>query len=415
MSHPPQPTSRAADTAFCLPIFDGDYKANPYPTLRNISDSSHGVARVTLPSGLAAWIITRHELATMVLNDRRFRKSLPATSSSTQPSIHPIFQHMLGSDPPEHTRLRARVSREFVSRQIGEQRGFVETSCNALIARLVRQQEIELVADFAVPAALATICAVIGLPQGDAATLQRWSERLLQADFDNPQLFPVIGDEIHDYLDRLLERTDGVRPASLFSRLARQVADGALSRNEMFAMIFLLVSAGYETSANLISASVLTLLEHPEHWSAICAQPTLAAAAVDELLRFASPLEMSTPRLASTDVNIAGTLIREGDTVFVALGAANRDCSLFDEPDKFDIARANAKEHVAFGHGIHFCLGAQLARLQAEIAIGLLATHLPGLCLHGAKQPPRWLPGLVMRGLAHLHLINGQPAPIRPP
>jgi cytochrome P450 len=170
-------------------------------------------------------------------------------------------------------------------------------------------------------------------------------------------------------------------------------------------MIFLLLNAGYETSANLTSSGVLALLNDPVQWMALLADPSLAARGVEELLRFESPLQMSTPRFAAEDIVLEGQTIAAGDMVFVGLGEANRDVSHFPDPDRLDLRRENASQHMAFGHGVHFCLGAPLARLEGEIAVAAFVRHFPEARYDESMGPPVWEPGFVVRGLSALHLV----------
>ena len=390
-----------------LPIFDPLYKADPLTTLRRLQTEGERVLRVRLPSGVLAWLVTDYEMARTVLADPRFSKHSPQQAhGSGGEHSHPVFHHMLQMDPPEHTRLRALVARNFVPQQMKAHVARIQSICDQLVEALAVRNKIELVAEFAVPLALAAICSIIGIPQSDAWYVQRWTNLLVKADFEDPSQFSLIGEEIHGYFERLLDSRT-LRDDTVFGQLAFRVGTGEISRNELFAMAFLLLNAGYETSANFIGNGVFALLRTGRaQWSALCSDPSLVAGAVEELLRFESPLEMATPRFAASAIELAGIRIAKGDMVFAVLAAANRDAAQFFDPDTLDIARPNGPRHLAFGHGIHFCLGAQLARLQGQIALRALTRRLPTLTLDGEKEPPVWQLGLIMRGVSHLHLAH---------
>ena len=393
---------------FDLPIFDSHYKADPHTTLRGMNTKGEPLLRVRLPSGVLAWLITDYDLARAVLADARFSKQSPRQAQKTLgEESHPVFDHMLQLDPPEHTRLRALVARIFVSQHIKAHSDHIQTRCDQLIDSLTARNEIELVSQFAVPLALSTICYLIGIPESESGQVQHWAERLVKAEFEDPRLFSVIGKESQDYLESLLASPALLSDATVLSQLTLAIQSGDMSRNELFAMVFLLLNAGYETSANFIANAVFALLRSPgTNWSALCSNPSRVPGALEELLRTESPLEMASPRYAGSSVEIAGTHIPRGDLIFVALAAANRDKAHFKEPDDLDITRPNAHRHLAFGHGVHFCLGAQLARLQGQIALHSLTLRLPRLALDLGKEASVWQPGLIMRGLSHLHLIH---------
>ena len=357
------------------------------------------VRRTKLPSGACAWVVDDCQLARKALNDPRFSKRRPRDDGST----HFLYRHMLTLDPPEHTRLRSFVSPFFLPGRIRQLRPQIQSDCDALLDGL--GSRVNFVAAFARPLALCSICRLTGIPCEDAPRIDSWAQRLVQADFEDSSQFPVIAGEVCAYLDELLDRARPSPDGPLFAHLADVVARGELDRQEMFSMTFLLLNAGFETSANLVAAGVLSLLERRPQWEAVCADPAVAALAVEELLRFESPLQMSTPRYALEDVILDGQTIGAGEMIFAALGAANRDAAQFTDPDRLDITRENACRHVAFGHGAHFCLGAPLARLEAEIAISSFARAFPEARYDNAMGPPLWDRGFVLRGLAALHLV----------
>jgi cytochrome P450 len=226
----------------------------------------------------------------------------------------------------------------------------------------------------------------------------------VDADFEDAGMFPRIAEEMCSYFEELLARA-AAPPGSVFHHLAAEVCRGALAREEMFAMTFLLLNAGFETSTALIASGVLALLEQPSQWTELGSDPSLVPSCVTELLRYVSPLEMSTPRFAAEDVTLAGRRLRRGDMVLVALGAANRDALRFPEPDAFGLRRENACQHLAFGFGAHYCLGAHLAQLVAEIAIAAFASAFPHARYDESQGSPSWDRGFVVRALSELRLL----------
>jgi cytochrome P450 len=260
---------------------------------------------------------------------------------------------------------------------------------------------------FALPFPLTVICELLGVPPADEPRIRRWSARLLAADLDEPARVPDIADELREYLLALARLKRQSPDDRLFTALVSAHDAGELSASELTAMGFLLLVAGHETTVSLIGNGVLALLRHRSEWRRLCANPGLAPAAVEELLRYDSPLEVATARYATAEIRINDVRIGPGEMVFVGLGAANRDARCFHDPARLDIARADAGEHVAFGHGIHYCLGASLARLEGEIAFTELAQRCPHLTLAVAADELRWKPGLIMRGLERLPVKIG--------
>jgi cytochrome P450 len=393
------------------PFVDATCQTEPQAVLRQIAPPERPIRKIRLPSGTVAWVLTDPRLGRTVLSDSRFSKRrLTRDKNSTNDGVHFIFRHMLCLDPPEQTRLRALVSKAFARHRVAERRQEVHVTCDRLIAALRGVDEAEIVSGYARSLSLATISSIIGIPLEDQPQIQHWSERLVIADFEDPSMFPRIAAEMCSYFEKLFQRTRRVPSASIFSSMSEAIENGAMTKEEMFSMTFLLLNAGYETSANLIASGILTLLRDRSQWSEICQNPSLATRSLEELLRIESPLQMTSPRFSTVDIAIAGERIRAGDMLFVALGAANRDASEFFEPDKLDIFRKNASQHLSFGYGPHYCIGAHLARLECEIAIGRFSQNFPNARYDEAKGSPVWDRGFVMRGLSALHLLLGEPS-----
>jgi cytochrome P450 len=386
-----------------LPILDAAFKSDPYPFYDALRRAGHSVARVRLPSGVEAWLAVGHDAARRLLGDARLSKDAAharrdGPSSYTVP--HSIFRHLLTIDPPDHTRLRPLVSRAFSPRAVERLRPRIESIAAGLLDRIAPRGACELIEEYALPLPLRVICDVVGVPEADVSCVQDWSARLLAADMGEPELVPGIAGELHEYLLALAGEKRRAADRSVFAELVAARQAGALSEAELTAMGFLLLLAGHETTVNLIANGTLALLENPPAWRRMSTGGD-AAAVVEELLRHGSPLEVATARYATEDVEIEGVRIRSGDMVFVGLGAANRDPQAFPEPDRLDPDR-DPVGHLAFGHGIHYCPGAALARLEGEIALRGLARRFPDLELGVSPGSLRWKPGLIMRGLERL-------------
>ena len=388
-----------------LPIFDAAFKANPHHLYSILRDAGHSVVPVRLPTGVEAWLVIGHEAARQLLNDPRLSKR------TLHRPMHPVFDHLLTMDPPEHTRLRAIAAREFSTQRIRLLRPRITHLATCLLDAIAHRDEVDLLDTFALPLPLKVICELLGIPAADEVRIRDWSARLLEADLEHPDRVPEVAQELHEYLLMLAAAKRDTADDSLFNALVIAADRGELTRTELTAMGFLLLVAGHETTVNLIGNGVVALLRHRREWELLCADEHLATAAVEELLRYESPLDVATARLAVADVSIDGVCIRQGETVFVGLGAANRDGHSFDAPACLTIGRPDVGEHLAFGHGIHYCLGASLARLEGEIAFGQLARRFPNIELGVPVDALRWNPGLIMRGLERLPVRLGGSRP----
>lgn len=378
-----------------LPVLDPAFKADPHSRYAEWRAQGRTIVPIRLPTGLEAWLVIGHDAARELLSDPRLSKVAPDGGG---PPAHPLFRHMLTLDPPEHTRLRSIIAREFTVRRVGLLRPRIREIVVRLIEAASRAETADLVQALALPLPLEVICALIGMPAGDDGRVLRWSQRLAAADLDAPADVPAIADEIHEHLSRLAAGKRRAPDDSLLSGLVAAQDRGELSGTELTAMTFLLLSAGHETTANLIGNGVLALLRSPARWAALCANEDLARATVEEVLRFESPLEVATIRHATDEIPLGDASIRPGDTVFIGLAAANRDPRRFERAGEFDPGRHPAAAHLAFGHGVHYCVGATLARAEGEVAFVELSRRFPRLALDIPFDELEWTPGLIMRG-----------------
>ncbi|MGW1275340.1 cytochrome P450 family protein [Streptomyces tsukubensis] len=371
------------------------FTENPYPYYAAAREQGP-VHRVHGPEG-TFWLIVGHEEARAALTDERLVKS-PLTVGFSSLEGRIIGPNLLEVDPPDHTRLRKLVAREFTMRRVEQLAPRIEEITGELLDAMVPAGRADLIGAFAFPLPIIVICELLGVPPGDRDSFRIWSHSIVAPE-DQSEVEPALI-ALGTYLDELIEtkRRQG-STGDLLSDLirARDESDDRLSAPELRALGFLLLIAGHETTVNLIGNGVRALLAHPGQLAALRADPGLLDGAVEEMLRYDGPVETSTLRYSAEDVPVGGTVIPAGDVVLVGLGAADRDPARFPDADTFDIRR-DTRGHLAFGHGVHFCVGAPLARLEARIALTALLGRCPGLAADPAGGPPEWLPGLLMRG-----------------
>jgi cytochrome P450 len=317
---------------------------------------------------------------------------------------------MLFRDPPDHTRLRSTANMAFTPRHVNKMRAPIEALATRLAADVKAQDgPVDFIASFAYPLPVLVIAGILGVPDDDFSSFRDWAA-VIAAAIDLPvsglaqfvQRADTITAELAEYLRWIVhERRKNPQDDLISAMIAAETDEGKINEKELISTLILLLVAGHETTVNLIGNGTLALMQHPDQWRALVDDPTLARNATEELLRYDSPVQMTT-RLAFEDMELAGTRIRRGTEVFYVLGSANRDPRAFEEPDRLDIQR-DVGRIMSFGMGIHFCLGSQLARLEGEIAFGALARELADLELATGK--PHWRPGLVLRGLQELPVI----------
>ena len=317
--------------------------------------------------------------------------------------LEPALHNMLDSDPPDHTRLRSLVHQGFTPRRIEDLRKRIQTLCESLLDQAAAQGRFDLVKAYSLPLPMTIISDMLGVPQADRARFQRWSTKVVNVAslkdllLGLPSLLMFMR-----YMRQLIAQRRADPQDDLISALvqARDEND-QLSEDEVVGTIILLLIAGHETTVNLISNGTLALLENPEQCALLKAQPELMPTAIEELLRFTSPVEISTERYAREPLEYQGVTIPKGTAIFGIIGSANRDEEYFDDPDTLNIERTPNK-HLSFGQGIHYCLGAPLARLEAEIAFATLFERMPNLRL--ATDPARlpWRRNTFLRGLEQL-------------
>jgi cytochrome P450 len=392
---------------------------NPFPLFASVRERG-AVHAVTLADGHDAFLVVGYDEARTALNDPRFSKDMQAALALSSEVVAeglpgPVFaRHMLNVDPPDHTRLRRLVAAAFSMSRIEELRPQVQEIIDDLldaVAALGPDDRVDLVASFAFPLPFTVICELLGVPKPDRPALGRELTALLSpvstpAEYDRAK---AASDAVVAMLTALVEAKEKAPGDDLVTGLLEaRDGDERLSQHELLSTIFQLIVAGHDTTTSLIGNSVVALLRKPEQLALLRAHPDRIAAAVEEFLRYDAPVPHSTFRYAVEPVELAGTTIPAGAQVIISLAAANRDARHYAEPETLDIDRPYVR-HLAFGHGIHFCLGAALARMEGQLALASLLRRFPLLRLGGRDADLHWGhgDGLVLRGLSDLPVIPG--------
>ncbi|WP_194832972.1 cytochrome P450 [Nocardia sp. XZ_19_369] len=374
----------------------------PYSQLRDGDDS---LRRVTLFDGRPAWVVTKHETARALLADPRLSSD---RSHPNFPAVSPRFRMFrngprvfIALDPPEHTAKRRMLISEFTVKRIKGMRADIERIVHGCLDDLLAAgPPADLVGRFALPVPSLVICRLLGVPYADHELFQDASRRIVQG----TTAAEAIGAraEVEAYLDGLITTLQNQPGPGLLSALAAdQLAHGGIDRGELVATAMLLLVAGHETTASMIALSVITLLAHPDQHAALRADPSLIPGAVEELLRYLAIADVGGGRFATADIEIDGHLIKAGDGVLVSNAIANRDGSVFADPDTFDVHRS-ARHHLSFGYGVHQCLGQNLARLELEVALAALSERVPTLRLAVPVEQLTLRPGSTIQGVNDL-------------
>jgi cytochrome P450 PksS len=382
------------------------FKANPHPFYAGLR-AEEPVCPVVLPDKQVVWLVTRYDDVAMILRDERFAKDkkwalAPGQKQPWVPALfRPLERNMLDVDPPDHTRLRALVQKAFTPSVVERVRERIVKLTEDLLDRAMERGRMDLVRDYALPLPTTIIAEMLGVPVEDRHKFHRWSRAIVQSNPSGWRMLRAIPSAVLflRYIRKLV-RTRRARPQDdLVSALVQvEQAGDQLNEDELLAMVFLLLIAGHETTVNLIGNGTLALLEHPEQMEKLRNDPTLVKSAVEELLRHSGPLETATERFTREAVTVANVTIPRGALVYAVLTSANRDERQFPNPDAVDVTR-EPNRHLAFGLGIHYCLGAPLARLEAQIAFGTLLRRVSALRLAVPADALRWRRGLVLRGL----------------
>lgn len=378
------------------------FKANPYPFYARLRAETP-VARTRL-FHKPGWLVTRYDDVLTVLKDERFSNDWPAKMPWVFRFARPTTRHMLNMDAPDHTRLRTLVHKAFTPRLIEHLRERICNVCDELLNVASSRGRMELIHDYALPLPLTIISELLGIPEEERLRFHALSRSSLSAstNFDVVRSFP---DQMRllRLIRKLIAQRRGDPGEDLLTAMIQAEETGdKLSEVELVAMVLLLLIAGYETTVNLIASGTLALMQNPEQLVKFRQNPALAGAAIEELLRYTSPLDLASARITREEVRMGGVTIPQGDFVVAVLGSANHDETQFPDPETLDITR-EPNRHVAFGGGAHFCLGAPLARLEGQIALTTLFRRFPDLRLaRRGGETLRWRKSLILRGLEEL-------------
>jgi cytochrome P450 len=382
----------------------------PVPEIRTIG-GDRPVFRAQLPDGRIVWLVSGYANVRQVITDQRFSRAMAVAPGQAQPGFEMFAAGSInGMDPPEHTRLRKLVASAFTRRRAEALRPRVASIVNRLIdAMLDWPQPVDLAAGFSLPLPAQVICEMLGVPAADTGQFHAWSDTVM-GDWqrDSDEIMTALA-ELYGYFGRLIEIKRAQPADDLVSALiaARDDTD-RLSEQELTVMCCTLLIGGHETTANQINLSLLLLFDHPGQVAKLRADPGLIPGAVEELLRYARLGGLAPARVASEDVAIGGVTIPAGEQVIPLFATANRDPSVFADPDRFDVTR-DAASHLSFGAGVHHCLGAQLARVELQEAFRGLIGRLPGLRLAVPASELEFKPGMAIHSLRELPVLWGEP------
>jgi cytochrome P450 len=409
----------ASDAEFDLlmPLRSAGSLEDPYPVY-SLLRTVHPVLPVPIADfdGPGVWLLTRYRDVHTVLRDNRFsvdRLSAPLIRNNLERLPGFIRQSAVGMrsmlvmDPPDHTRVRKLVNKAFTPRRIAELRPRIEALVAEELDQISKSDAFDLIHDMAEPLPAIVIAELLGVPADDHRRFRNWSSALISGIAARSDAERSVGTEaaakIMGYLsDVIAERRKEPRDDLISAMIQAQEERDVLSDSELLATCNLILLAGHETTTNLIGNGMLALLREPEQLERLRAEPERIETAVEELLRYDGPVQ-ATIRVATEDIDLDGNSIPKGAVLLVSIGAANRDPEVFEEPDRLDIAR-DPNPHIGFGFATHFCMGAPLARLEAQLAIGTLIQRFPELRLLDAA--PEYRPNPVLRGLKQLNLAT---------
>ncbi|WP_339223984.1 cytochrome P450 [Paenibacillus sp. FSL W7-1332] len=381
-------------------LFTKEFTHNPYPVYEKLRQSDP-ILNLQFPDGRFGWLISNYEQAVEALKDGRFSKDIAKAMGQEQTSV--FSTNMLFSDPPDHKRLRGLVQKGFTPQRIADMRGHIQEIADNLLDAVSSRDTINLIDDYAFKLPIIVISEILGVPTEDQDKFRLWSNSIIGA--SNQEMNEQVVQHMNEFIAYLKDWFAKVREQpgdDMISQLVIAENQGdRLSEQELYGVVTLMIIAGHETTVNLIGNGVLALLEHPEQRKLLQEQPELIHGAIEEMLRYNGPVEFSTSRWAAEDMDFHGVHMKKGDLVVIALNSANRDASQFENPDIFDITREKS-QHLAFGKGIHLCLGAPLARLEGEIAINTLLRRYPHFELQRDIDELEWRPGMIVRGVKEI-------------
>ena len=399
-----------------LDTTSAQFRHDPYPTYATLR-KNEPVPLINEVTMGKAWLVTRYDDVVTVLKDPRFSNDSRKTATEVRktpwwmPRVMSTFKDtMLLADDPDHRRLRDLVHKAFTPRRLQDINARIEIITDELLDGMAHKQSLDLIHDFALPIPLTVISDMMGVPQTDRLKFHKWMGTFLEISAGSKlQMLGKVSNmmQMYGFFKGLIKLRTTDPQDDLITALVQAEQDGdRLSEDELIAMIFLLLLAGHETTVNLIGNGTLALLENPDQLHKLQHQPELIDSAVEELLRFTNPVEQPAPRYTLEDVELSGQKIPKGSRVLVGIASANRDESAFENADKLDITRQPNK-HLAFGLGIHYCLGAPLARMEGKIGLQKLITRYPNMQLEVTSDQVQWRTSMAVRGLKALPVRLG--------
>ncbi|WP_371667121.1 cytochrome P450 [Streptomyces sp. NBC_00289] len=378
--------------------------ADPYSVYARLREAGP-VHRITGTDGLPAWLVTRYDDVRQAFADPRLSldKRNAAPGGYRGLALPPALDaNLLNMDPPDHTRIRRLVSKAFTPRRVELLREPIRKTADALLDAFAPLGRCDLISSYAAPLPITVICDLLGVPMDGQQDFRSWTDALVAPDAARPEKAKEAVRAMLAFFTELLAAKRAAPTDDLLSALiaVRDDAD-RLTEDELMSLAFLILFAGYENTVHLIGNAALALLSHPDQLAELRTDPGRLGPAVEELARYDGPAPLAIRRFPTEDVTIGGVSIPAGETVLLSLAAAHRDPRRFSEPDRLDIGR-DATAHLALGHGIHYCLGAPLARMETEIALAALLDRFPGLALDLPPDGPRWRPSMRAHGLLSL-------------
>ena len=393
-------------------LYGPEFRADPACVFAQMREQDPVLRQPGLDGETPIWFITRHDdVAAVLLDDERFVRDprLALTEDelaarNTQPILEMVENNMLNRDGDDHRRLRRLVTKAFTPKMVERLRPRIQSIADELLDAVEARREMDLSAEYAFPLPITVIAELLGVPSKDQDRFREWSDAMITPAFGpeaEMQFFSQMGEFVEYLTAFFAERRADPRDDLVSALLTARDEDDALTEEEVFGNVMILIVAGHETTVGLIGNAVVNLLGHPDQLERVRSDPSLLPGAIEEVLRYEGPVERSLNRWAATDVELGGQTIRRGDLVIPILTAAGRDPSRFPEPDRLDVTREDTR-HLAFGRGSHYCLGAPLARLEAEIALETLFRRLPALRLAVPRDRLEWRPTPGFRRLVAL-------------
>lgn len=387
-----------------------DHVTDPYAVHARLR-ADKPVHRLPYREGLDCWLVTGYEHARLALVDPRLSRDPRFAGQEWQEADRGrrledgsgLGVHLLTREPPDHTRLRRLVYSAFTARRIESRRPRVQQIADSLVDGFQRRGSADLIADYAYPLAITVLCELLGLPVEHRDYFRQWTSNAVSP---GPEHVPAA----RDYLREVVAAKRRTPGDDLISTLVAAADEERLSETELLSMVFLLILAGHEGSVGFIGNAIVGLLENPDQLALFRDKPDLLEPAVDELLRYAGPMELAAWRFATEPVALGGTVIPGGAPVVISLAGAHRDPARFPDPDRLDISRTD-NAHLAFGYGAHYCLGAQLGRLEGAVALATIFRRLPDLRLARPAGEIRRQPSFVMHSFFELPVTFGPASP----